>query len=205
MFIERRGRREAGFSLIELIVFIVIVGVGLAGLLSVLNVTVMHSGDPMVRKQTLAIAEALMEEVMAQPFTYCDPSDANAATATSATVGPNGCAATVQGLGPAMGETRPTTTGGGPSTFNNVPDYAGLATISPVVDVSGTHSYGGYSATITITPGDALGPAGATIAPNDATAANLNLLRIGVTVAGPSGDSLTLEGYRARHSPTALP
>jgi MSHA pilin protein MshD len=149
-----------------------------------------------------------MEEVSSQPFTYCDPTDANATTATSATVGGAGCAATVQGLGPGgTGQTRPTTTGGTPSTFNNVPDYSGLATITPVWDVSGSHQYpAGYSATITITAGDALGPSGATISPNDNTALNLNLLRIGVTVSRTgSSESVTLEGYRARHSPNAVP
>lgn len=61
-------KRQAGISLIELIVFIVIVSVGLAGILSVMNVTTQHSADPMVRKQALAIAESLMEEITLKDY-----------------------------------------------------------------------------------------------------------------------------------------
>src|ERR1017187_7289063 len=93
------ARRQRGMTLIELIMFIIIVSVGLAGLLSALNVTVSHSADPLLRKQMLSIAEALMEEAEFQPFTYCDPSDTGWATATSATIGAGACTTTVQGLG----------------------------------------------------------------------------------------------------------
>ncbi len=74
--------RQKGISLIELIMFIVIVSVGIAGILSVMNVTTQASADPLIRKQALAIAESLLEEITLQPFTYCDPDDPAAATAT---------------------------------------------------------------------------------------------------------------------------
>ena len=59
-------RRQAGLSLIELVMFIVIVGVAVAGVLSVMNVTTRHSADPMIRKQAQAIAESLLEEIELQ-------------------------------------------------------------------------------------------------------------------------------------------
>lgn len=52
-----------GFSLIEVIVFILIVSVALAGVLSVMNLTTQHSADPLVRKQAIAVAESMLEEV----------------------------------------------------------------------------------------------------------------------------------------------
>jgi MSHA pilin protein MshD len=61
-------RRPAGFSLIELIVFIVIVGVSLAGTLSVLNLTGAHSADPMVAKQAVAVAEAFVDEILSRDY-----------------------------------------------------------------------------------------------------------------------------------------
>jgi Tfp pilus assembly protein PilV len=74
-------RKSRGLSLIELIMFIVIVGAAVAGIIAMIGMTTQSSADPMIRKQALAIAEAMLEEVRLQPFTYCDPDDPGAATA----------------------------------------------------------------------------------------------------------------------------
>ena len=60
--------RQTGLTLIELIIFIVIVTTAVAGILSVMNVTVKSSADPMIRKQATAIAEAILDEVLARDF-----------------------------------------------------------------------------------------------------------------------------------------
>lgn len=60
--------RQRGFTLIEVIIFIVVVGAGLAGILSVFTTSVKSSADPMVRKQTIAIAESLLEEILQKEF-----------------------------------------------------------------------------------------------------------------------------------------
>lgn len=62
-------RCQGGITLVELIIFIVIVGVGIAGILAVMNVTVRSSADPVVYKQSVAMAEAILEEVMAKDYT----------------------------------------------------------------------------------------------------------------------------------------
>lgn len=71
-----RPVRQSGTTLIELIVFIVIVSVALVGVLSVFNVTVKSSADPLQAKQALAIAEGMLEEVLLKQ--YCDPNTVNA-------------------------------------------------------------------------------------------------------------------------------
>ncbi len=53
---------QRGLTFVELIFFIVIVSFGLASILTVLNVS-SRSADPMVRKQLLAVAGSVMEEV----------------------------------------------------------------------------------------------------------------------------------------------
>ena len=58
----------AGFSLIELIIFIVVVSVALVGVLSVMNLTTAHSADPLIHKQAIAIAESMLEEIELQNF-----------------------------------------------------------------------------------------------------------------------------------------
>jgi MSHA pilin protein MshD len=57
-----------GFTLIELIVFIVVVSVALAGILVVMNTSIKNSADPLVRKQTIAIAESLLEEILLKDY-----------------------------------------------------------------------------------------------------------------------------------------
>jgi MSHA pilin protein MshD len=76
-------------TLIELIMFIVIVSVGLAGVLASLNVSVKGSADPLQPKQALAIAEGLMEEVLLKNYNnppapdFYDPTDCAATTPTN--------------------------------------------------------------------------------------------------------------------------
>jgi MSHA pilin protein MshD len=67
------NRRQAGFTLIELIIFIVVISVGIAGILSVMNTVVKSSADPMVRKQAAVAAESILEEVMLKSYTDPDP------------------------------------------------------------------------------------------------------------------------------------
>src|SRR3989338_6196914 len=161
------SHRQRGLTLIELIVFIVIVSVALVGVMTVLNVTVKSSADPMIRKQALAIAEAILEEVMLQPFTWCDPEDANVATATSYA----GCsvAPAAQNTATAKaGETRGTTT-----ALDNVFDYNGAA-INTSISGSGNTL---YTANVTVAP--------ATL--NDIAAAGEAALLISVSVSFGTG------------------
>lgn len=62
------NRRHYGFTLIEMVIAIVIVSVGLAGVLTAFNWTVKSSGDPLIHKQMLAVAEEMMEEILLKPY-----------------------------------------------------------------------------------------------------------------------------------------
>ena len=66
------NKPQRGISLIELILFMVIVSTALAGLLSVMNVNTIGSVDPLIRKQALTIAESLLEEVELHDFANPD-------------------------------------------------------------------------------------------------------------------------------------
>lgn len=68
-------RRPQGFTLIELLIFIVVVSAGLAGILSVMNSVVKSSADPLVRKQAMALADSILEEVLLKSF--ADPDGTN--------------------------------------------------------------------------------------------------------------------------------
>src|SRR6266480_6091231 len=204
---ERQARRhrpcaEHGVSLVELIVFIVIVGIAAAGVVGALSMATRASTDPMIQKQALAIAEALLEEVQLQPFTYCDPDDPRAATAQSAAAAPPGCtsAAAVENLGPeATPPYGPETRTSATTPFDNVNDYNGYPTpmVTGITDITGAAipGLGGYQASVTVA-NQALG----------AIPASDSLL-ITVTVLGPTGTNTTvvLDGYRVRYAPNALP
>lgn len=178
MCAERAGRQR-GLTLVELIVFIVIVGVALAGVLTVLNHATRHSADPLIRKQALTIAEALLEEVMLQPFTWCDPDDPNAATAT----GYAGCTTAENNLAPEAGEARGTVT-----PFDNVNDYNGLTTTTNIAGGGAAT----FAANVVVAQGSLNG-----------IAADASLLITVSVTAG--GETIQLQGYRSRYSPNTLP
>ena len=181
--------RQRGISLVELVLFIVIVGVAMAGVLLVMNVTTAHSADPLLRKQALAIAEALMEEVQLMPFTECEPD------AFNGSVAPASCA-TLEAIGPEAGEAR----GSLNTPFDNVNDYHGFQLQAGDGDIGGTGGVtvpAGYVASVAIAQGGAFGPGGVQVPGTDA-------LRITVSVDF-GGDSISLEGYRTRYALDAEP
>ncbi|MGL4317270.1 MAG: type IV pilus modification PilV family protein [Pseudomonas sp.] len=65
-------KRQAGMTLVELVITIVIVGIAAAALYSAMAAIVGRSADPLLRQQSLAIAEAYMEEILLQPFSDPD-------------------------------------------------------------------------------------------------------------------------------------
>ncbi|MBI5918898.1 MAG: type II secretion system protein [Nitrosomonadales bacterium] len=200
-------RFQRGVSLIELVVFIVVVGIAVAGVSQIMVRVMGHSADALLRKQALAIAESLLEEAELMPFSFCDPDDASAASAVDATVGANSCTATVEALGPetifGVTETR---YGGAASNaqFDNVSDYHGFtmnAASGGILDVTGSAiaALNRYSAAINISEQGMAATAGApAIAATDA-------LRITVTVTAPDNSQVVLDGYRTRYSPRSLP
>lgn len=176
-------RRVRGLSLIELVVFMVVLSAALSGVLQVFVQATTASADPALRRQALAVAESLLEEVQLMPFTFCDGDDANVETAASTA----GCAGAADAIGPEAGEGRYAT-----PQFDHVNDYHGY-TMSGITDITNSAVAGlsGYSASISV----------AAASLNTVTAVSGDALRITVTVTGPGSTSITLDGYRSRHAP----
>lgn len=178
MFINRHQR---GLTMVELVMFIVIVGIAVVAVLQVFALNTRSSADPARRKQAMAIAEGLMEEVRLAAFTWCDFSDPAVESASSAA----DCAVRAEGPGQEPGAVRP---------YDNVNDY-GSANGAPVAysnDISGNTFPAGYTATVAV--------ANAAIGTVPADAA----LRITVNVSYDT-ESVVLESFRTRYAPRNRP
>lgn len=180
------SRRQHGLSLVELIIFMVVVSIGVVGILQVMSLSAVNSVDPLRRKQALAIAESMLEEVQLAKFTLCDIDDANVETAG---LGGVACASTPEAAGPEAGNARP---------FDNVNDYVTAfgAAQAYTADVAGNPFPAGYAVTVTVSQDGGLGPAAAAIAAD-------GVLRITVTV-NYGNDSVVLDGYRTRYAPQSI-
>jgi MSHA pilin protein MshD len=189
-----KATRQAGLTFIELIAFIVIVGVAVIGIMQTLSFSVRNSADPLRRKQALLLAEGLLEEVQQASFTFCDPSDE-----TANPTKPSDCAVPeLVGRASEPASSRPydnvndyvTTLGVAEAAFNN---GAGV-----LVDATGTpFGLTGYSATLAIRA-EALNGIAST-----STADGQNVLRatVRVTYGTQTGDYVELDAYRTRYAP----
>lgn len=165
--------RQRGFTLVELIIFIVVVSVGMAGILLVMNTSIKSSADPMVRKQMVAVAESLLEEILLKD--YCDPDTVDRTTT------PPTCPARIASDKEASR-----------NLYDDVDDYSGYNTTSGIVDAVGSAAplltqYNISAVTVTL------------VAAADSAALNaVSAKKITVTVTHGS-DTLSLTGYRANY------
>ncbi len=162
---------QTGASLIELIMFIVIVSTALAGILVVMNQTSKGSADPLIRKQAMAAAYSLLEEIELQDFIP--------ASGVACTAAPPACNLPVHQADRA-------------SVYHTVSDYHGFATtgIFALTDASSISPLlPTYNASVAVVPETSLWngvPVGGAV-------------QINVTVSGPNNTSIIATGYRAAY------
>lgn len=188
----KRGSR--GVSLIEMVILIVVVAIGFMALFALQSNTVQSTVDPVVRKQALAIASSLMEEIQLRGFTFCDPDDPKVYTARDITE----CSSVAlrENLGLEAGDSYANR-----RTLDNVSDYSGLPAMSGagIVDILGNSisatGLSGYTVTVAVVNVTAL-----ELQQFPDTADGL---KITVTVTAPAGVTVSLEGYRLRYAPNS--
>ena len=177
-------KNQRGISFVELIMFIIIVSVAVAGVLLTLNTTVKASADPMLQKQALSVAESVLDEIALRPVTRCDPDGPDPDGPT----GPAPCAI-AEAIGPEGGETRYSAT----APFDNVNDYSGF-TMSPIRDAENNAIPGlaTYTATVNVA-----NTAVAGVAAGDA-------LLVTVRVTGPANiPDISVSSVRIRYAADA--
>jgi MSHA pilin protein MshD len=198
----RAPLRQRGVTLVELILFIVIVGVAVGGIITVMNLTTRGSADPVRRKQALIIAEGLLEEVELAKFSYCDPSDPDASDPDTVK-----SSADCKSAPETWGQTGAEPAGSG-RPYDNVNDYVAMPRTwtaafdnagNVLADANGNAlGVSGYTARLWIAPASLNG-----IGSDSATAADTEVLRISVQVSY-DGETVTLDGYRTRYAPNHL-
>ena len=123
-----RNSRATGFTLFEIIAFIVIIAVAFTGIATLYVNAVRGSSNPLAQKQVIAIAESMMEEILLLPF--------------------NPPAGGYPGAGPNQDRTQ----------CDDVSDYDGyntnLQTPTGIKTVEGTAiaALSGYNVQVTVTP-----------------------------------------------------
>lgn len=153
--------------MIELIMAIVIISVGIAGILLVMQITIKSSADPMISKQALAMAESILAEVMAK--------SCQGASCTGSFV-----------------ETSPTCANR--IFYDGVSNYTCFSGTPTSNVIQGSTTLGGsattlqgYTATVTVTP--------MTIY-NTISTVGIAMFKVIVTVTG-NGISVSLDSYRS--------
>lgn len=171
-----KTRSQSGFTLIETVIVIVLVGAMMAGMSSLFMNNVGHSHRPYLRQKALAVANAFMDEIFRKRWNESTPLGGGCVNAGSGfcATGPGAAS-----IGVEAGETR--------ATYDDVDDYHGLSQ-TPPQDSAGVDmpDYTGYTVDVTVAqPGSAW---------NGVPAADVRLITVSVTSNG--GESINISTYR---------
>lgn len=196
-------RPRRGFTLIDLVVIITLLGT-LAGSMTVLfGRLAERSASALRTREATTLAESLLNEVRAMPFTFCDPQDARATLAQGAFTGGAGCASVVDAMGAEAGESRYNAA----NRFDGVSDYQGFTMPGPgcatLCDRNGAPLAlnGALAACTAAVTMNAVALPG--IAALDANG-RPQALRIVVRLSCPGLADTVAEGVRVRHAPRSI-
>lgn len=194
-------RPETGFSLIELLMYVIVVGVALAGLATLYVNTVVGSHEPLQRERARTVATSYLEEVLGKPWNEnspagggCVETGSGRCTSYCAAFTPASCPSPVcLKVGATCTPAASAAAGGadagepGRADYDDVDDFDGLSDCPPA-DVTGSPigGLGGFCASVAVGA-----PAAAW---NGLPAADTRLIE--VTVTTPGGEPIVLHAYR---------
>jgi MSHA pilin protein MshD len=171
----KRRRQARGVTLVELIVAIAVIGVGVAGILAVMDVTTRRSADPMITQQAQLVAESYLEEILLKKFV--DPDTDTVCPAPE----------------------------GSRADYDNVCDYSGLSNNAGAIDQLGNPVAGleSYNVSVTVLPNSSATTAAVALGglSNDYGAGYIRVLQVVVVVTHDDTEvSVTLTGYRTNYN-----
>ncbi|WP_337841477.1 prepilin-type N-terminal cleavage/methylation domain-containing protein [Rheinheimera sp.] len=178
----KRSKASSGFTLVEIIIGIVVLGIALVVITGALGPLYKQSTDPWHQVRAAELGHSLLNEIMARSF------DQNSDRVSGEfRCGENGTVCTAcDSLGSEAGESR--------TSFNDVDDFNGLSlNDSDILASPGgagqqqslDELYAGYSAAVLVSC------AGAELG-----LANAQLKKVQVTITAPSGSPIGFVSYR---------
>lgn len=161
------NNKQQGFSLIELVITIVVLGIALTALSSSLFTSIGKNADPLWQTKATQLSQAYLDEILAMKYQEDSLIEGN--RVGTCVIG-----------GTETGESDR-------SDFDDVDDYNGLTETARFLDgTSGLAStYSGYRVSIAVTCVDAQGN----------TSNNSKLIEL--TITSPTSESLIFSAYRA--------
>lgn len=208
----RTYKKAAGLTLIEAIIFILIIGIALASIISVYIYTTRHSANTMLSLKTVELSQALMDEILSKAYDENTPLGGGCVDGYASTLCGSGTTAqalTTAGFGSDAGETR--------TSFDDIDDYHNLAycgqgvtTADPLctagcnnlLDETGNDisaNYPGFSVCMRVSfAGNEMNAVIPAIPPGNTTpVANNDAKRIDLIIRDPLDARLTFSAYKA--------
>ncbi len=170
-----RTRRQSGFSLIETILVIVLLGVAVAGMAAMFINNISKSHEPYLRQRALVVATAFMDEIMHKRWDDNSPLGGGCVN-TGSVLCSSGPA--VAGIG-SEEPLRP--------DWDDIDDFNAISNQSPPQDASGSvmPGYAGFTVSVSVSQPGAWNGVPAT-----------DVKRIDVQVSSNNGETLSLSAYR---------
>jgi MSHA pilin protein MshD len=208
------SKSHSGLSLIEVIIFILILSIALGAIISVYIYTTRHSANTLFTLKTVELSQALMDEILSKAYDENTPVGGGCVkgyASTSCTSSTTAQALLVSNFGINTGETR--------SRFDDIDDYHDLAycgagvttadldascsgTCSTLIDETGADistKYAGYSVCIKISfAGSEMNTLSATTG-STVTVNNNDAKRIDLIVQDPLDARLIYTAYKTNY------
>jgi MSHA pilin protein MshD len=168
-------QRQGGFTLIETIMVVVLLGIMMAGMTVMFVENASQSHQPYLRQRALAVANAYMDEILRKRWDDNTPLGGGCVNSGSAFC-PTGPAAA--GIG---------TEEGSRSNYDDIDDYNGLSDSPPLDSLGNTMTgYAGFSVAVSVTN---------PLAPWNGIAA-ADVKRIKVDVTSTMQETISVSAYR---------
>lgn len=164
---SQRYTKAKGFSLIELVITIVVLGIAVTALSSSLFTAVGRNADPLWQSKATQLSQVYLDEILSMRYDETSPLG-------------GGSTGVVCAIGGTDGETSR-------SLYDDVDDYNGLTETADFLDTDASSNYTGYSVSIAVTCVDHL----------NVTKATTDTKLIAITITSPTNQSLVFSVFRA--------